>query len=49
MEESPVGTITRPMIEQAHRKICEHSVAQANLAMRYLHAVFNFSIERTAV
>jgi integrase len=35
------------MVEQRYRKICERSVAQANLAMRYLHAVFNFSIERT--
>jgi integrase len=42
-----LASITRPMIEQAYRKICERSVAQANLAMRYLHAVFNFSIERT--
>jgi hypothetical protein len=35
------------MVEQRYRKICERSVAQANLATRYLQAVFNFSIERT--
>ena len=43
----PFASITRPMVEQRYRKICERSVAQANLAMRYLQAVFNFSIERT--
>jgi hypothetical protein len=36
----PLATITRPMVEQRYRKICERSVAQANLAMRYLQAVF---------
>jgi hypothetical protein len=35
------------MIEQRYRKICERSLAQANLATRYLQAMFNFSIERT--
>jgi hypothetical protein len=43
----PLASITRPMVEQRYRKICERSVAQANLATRYLQAVFNFSIERT--
>lgn len=43
----PLASITRPMVEQRYRKICERPVAQANLATRYLQAVFNFSIERT--
>lgn len=31
----PPASITRPMVEQRYYNICERSVAQANLAMRY--------------
>ena len=39
-------SLTRPMIEQRYREECERSVVQANMAMKYLRAVFNFTAER---
>ena len=43
-EKKPLTSITREMISKRHRELGEHSPARANLAMRYLRAIFNFSI-----
>jgi integrase len=41
----PMLDITRDMVEQKHRILSERSEARANLAMRFLRALFNFSSE----
>jgi integrase len=43
-EKKPLSSITREMISKRHRELGEHSQARANLAMRYLRALFNFAI-----
>jgi len=45
--ELPVGEITRSMIEARYKKLEIDSVVQANLAMRYLRAVFNRVIKNS--
>ncbi len=39
-------SLTRGMIEQRYQEECQRSVAQANAGMKYLRAVFNFTLER---
>lgn len=41
----PIADITRDMVEQKHRLLSERSEARANLAMRFLRALFNFAAE----
>lgn len=41
----PMLEITRDMIERRHRELSMKSEARANLAMRFLRALFNFSSE----
>ena len=41
----PMLDITRDMVEQKHHILSERSEARANLAMRFLRALFNFSSE----
>ncbi len=41
----PMLDITRDMVEQKHAALSESSEARANLAMRFLRALFNFSAE----
>jgi integrase len=41
----PMLDITRDMVESKHREISEKSEARANLAMRFLRALFNFAAE----
>lgn len=41
----PMIEITRDMVEQKHHKLSEMSEARANLAMRFLRALFNFAAE----
>lgn len=43
-ENKPLSSINREMISKRHHKLGELSPARANLAMRYLRAVFNFAI-----
>jgi integrase len=43
--EKPLQRITRDMIEAKHRELSQTSAAQANLAMRYLRALFTFAGE----
>jgi integrase len=43
--KKPVIDITRDMIEQRHAHLSERSKARANLAMRFLRALFNFAAE----
>jgi integrase len=45
-KRKPLQTISRPMVEQRYKRLTETSVARANIAMRYLRAVFNFTAER---
>jgi len=40
----PLLEISKDMIEKKHRAIGERSEAQANLAMRFMRALFNFAI-----
>lgn len=40
----PLSSITREMISKRHHALGEQSPARANLAMRYLRAIFNFAI-----
>ncbi len=42
-QNKPLTEITKDMIERKHRQIGERSEAQANLAMRYMRAIFNFA------
>lgn len=42
----PLISLTRGMIEQRYQEECQRSVAQANAGMKYLRAVFNFTLER---
>ncbi|MGH6627025.1 MAG: tyrosine-type recombinase/integrase [Burkholderiaceae bacterium] len=44
--EKPIAEITKDMVARRHGKIGETSPAQANLAMRFLRALFNFAIGR---
>lgn len=41
----PMLDITRDMMEQKHSELTNTSAAQANLAMRFLRALFNFAAE----
>ena len=41
-----LSSITRPMVQRRYRELCARSVSQANLAMRYLRAVFGFTIQK---
>ena len=43
-EKKPLSSISREMVSKRHRELGELSPARANLAMRYLRAVFNFAI-----
>jgi integrase len=43
-QTKPLSSISREMISKRHRELGELSPARANLAMRYLRAVFNFAI-----
>lgn len=43
-EKKPLRAITREMVSKRHHELGELSPARANLAMRYLRAIFNFSI-----
>lgn len=43
-ENKTLSSITREMISKRHHALGELSPARANLAMRYLRAVFNFAI-----
>lgn len=43
-ENKPLSSINREMVTKRHHKLGELSPARANLAMRYLRAVFNFAI-----
>ena len=43
-ENKPLSSITREMISKRHRELGEQSPARANLAMRYLRAIYNFAI-----
>lgn len=43
-QSKPIAEITKDMIERKHRQIGERSEAQANLAMRYMRAIFNFAL-----
>ena len=42
--KKPLLSITRDMIARRHRALGEASQARANLAMRYLRAIFNFAM-----
>jgi len=44
----PVTQITREMVARRHRKLGQTSPARANLVMRYLRAVLNFTSEANA-
>lgn len=41
----PLLEITRDMVEKKHHELSERSEARANLAMRFLRALFNFASE----
>lgn len=42
-EHKPLLDITKDMVAKRHRKLGEKSEARANLAMRFLRAIFNFA------
>lgn len=42
----PLQAITRPMVERKYKQLADRSAARANVAMRYLRAVFNFEMDR---
>lgn len=42
--DKPIADITKDMITKKHREIGERSEAQANLAMRFMRALFNFAL-----
>jgi integrase len=42
--KKPLLSISRDMVAKRHRQLGEASQARANLAMRYLRAIFNFAI-----
>lgn len=42
-ENKPLVDISKDLIEKKHRSIGERSPAQANLAMRFMRALFNFA------
>lgn len=43
-EKKPLSSITREMVTKRHQELGVRSEARANIAMRYLRAVFNFAI-----
>lgn len=43
-QNKPLVEITKDLIERKHRQIGQRSEAQANLAMRFIRALFNFAI-----
>lgn len=45
-QQKPLLEITKDMVERRHQRLGARSQAQANLAMRFLRAVFNFAAER---
>jgi len=45
-ENKPLINISKDLIEKKHRSIGERSPAQANLAMRFMRAMFNFASGR---
>jgi len=42
-QNKPLISITKDLIEKKHRSLGERSPAQANLAMRFMRALFNFA------
>lgn len=42
-QRKPLAEITRDMVAALHRKLGKHSETRANLAMRFLRALFNFA------
>lgn len=40
----PLAEISKDLIEKKHREIGDRSEAQANLAMRFMRAIFNFAL-----
>lgn len=45
-KRKPLASITRPMVERKYKQLADRSAARANIAMRYLRAVFNFEMDR---
>jgi integrase len=45
-KDKPITAITRDMVERRYQQLTAASIAQANLAMRYLRAVIGFTSER---
>ncbi len=45
-QDKPLNRITPAMVEKRHRDHAARSMARANLAMRYLRAVFNFAMAK---
>ena len=43
-QTKPLVEINKDLIERKHREIGERSEAQANLAMRFMRAIFNFAL-----
>lgn len=43
-QNKPLAEISKDMIQRKHRQIGERSEAQANMAMRYMRALFNFAM-----
>lgn len=43
-QNKPLAEINKDMIERKHREIGQRSEAQANLAMRFMRALFNFAL-----
>lgn len=43
-QTKPIAEINKDLIERKHREIGERSEAQANLAMRFMRAIFNFAL-----
>lgn len=43
-QTKPLAEINKDLIERKHREIGERSEAQANLAMRFMRAIFNFAL-----
>lgn len=42
--DKPIASITKDLIAKKHKEIGERSEAQANLAMRFMRALFNFAM-----
>ena len=43
-QKKPLAEINKDLIERKHREIGQRSEAQANLAMRFMRALFNFAL-----